>query len=59
MCGALRIDERHRPFDDFFVDEEAVLNRRDHVDECVADCDDVVGQGRVAREVDWRHVGKP
>jgi hypothetical protein len=59
MCRALRVDEGHRSLDDLFVYEESVFDRSDDVDECVPDRHDVIGQARVAREIDWRHVGKP
>ena len=59
MCGTVCVDERHRTLDDVFIDEESVLDGCDHVDEGIADRHDVIGQARVAREVDWRHVGKP
>ena len=59
MCRALRVDEGHRSLDDLFIHEEPILDCGDDVDECVADRYDVIGKARVAREVDWRHVGKP
>ena len=59
MRRTIGIDECHRTLDDVFIHEESVFDRCDHVDEGIADRHDVIGQARVAREVDWRHVGKP